>query len=273
MIIDSHCHAGRGDGLTGPWDTDAPLGSYLRRARAAGITHTVLFPVFDSDYRRANASVGRIVAADRQRFSAYAFVNPQRDAGRVRQIVREAIRGWGACGLKVHRHDARISREICEVAAEHALPVLYDVMGETSVIELIATAYPSVNFIIPHLGSFADDWKAQRRVLDDLRNANVHIDTSGVRRFDLLVEAVSRGGPRKILFGTDGPWLHPAVELAKVRALGLDPASEQLVLAGNWLRLTEEARRRASPSLASPLQLSASADANHRRTQGVLLAR
>jgi len=23
MIIDSHCHAGKGDGLTGPWDTDA----------------------------------------------------------------------------------------------------------------------------------------------------------------------------------------------------------------------------------------------------------
>ena len=33
MIIDSHCHAGQGDGLTGPWDTSAPLGAYLRRAR------------------------------------------------------------------------------------------------------------------------------------------------------------------------------------------------------------------------------------------------
>ncbi|HEU0302639.1 MAG TPA: hypothetical protein VFR37_24475 [Longimicrobium sp.] len=37
MIIDSHCHAGKGGGLTGPWDTDAPLragdgpGAALRR--------------------------------------------------------------------------------------------------------------------------------------------------------------------------------------------------------------------------------------------------
>ena len=31
-IIDSHCHAGKGDGLTGPWDTNASLDSYLRRA-------------------------------------------------------------------------------------------------------------------------------------------------------------------------------------------------------------------------------------------------
>ena len=24
-VIDSHCHAGLGDGFTGPWDTDASL--------------------------------------------------------------------------------------------------------------------------------------------------------------------------------------------------------------------------------------------------------
>ncbi|MCU1349294.1 MAG: amidohydrolase, partial [Acidobacteria bacterium] len=42
MIIDGHCHAGRGDGLTGPWDTTAPLEEYLQRAAAAGIERTVV---------------------------------------------------------------------------------------------------------------------------------------------------------------------------------------------------------------------------------------
>ncbi len=37
MVIDCHCHAGQGDGFTGPWDTDAPLGAYLQRAARAGI--------------------------------------------------------------------------------------------------------------------------------------------------------------------------------------------------------------------------------------------
>ena len=50
MIIDSHCHAGKGDGLTGPWDTAAPLDKYLLRAAQAGITQTVLFAAFHSDY-------------------------------------------------------------------------------------------------------------------------------------------------------------------------------------------------------------------------------
>ena len=41
MVVDGHCHAGRGDGLTAPWNTAAPLDSYLRRAASAGITKTV----------------------------------------------------------------------------------------------------------------------------------------------------------------------------------------------------------------------------------------
>jgi hypothetical protein len=31
MVIDCHCHVGKGDGLTGPWNTAAPLGRYLHR--------------------------------------------------------------------------------------------------------------------------------------------------------------------------------------------------------------------------------------------------
>jgi len=50
MIIDCHCHAGKGDLLTGPWDTDAPMGTYLRRAKAAGINKTVIFSPFHSNY-------------------------------------------------------------------------------------------------------------------------------------------------------------------------------------------------------------------------------
>jgi predicted TIM-barrel fold metal-dependent hydrolase len=244
-IIDSHCHAGQGDGLTGPWDTSAPLGAYLRRARAAGVTRSVLFPAFHSDYAVANREVATIVATRPGRFYGYAMVNAARDAGRVYPMVSHAVRAWGFCGIKVHRHDARISREVCETARSLSLPVLYDVMGEASAVELLATEYPDVDFIVPHLGSFADDWAAQRTIIEQLAaHPNVHTDTSGVRRFDLLAEAVARAGPAKVLFGTDGPWLHPGVELAKVRALGLPHEAESLIMAGNWLRLTARARAR-----------------------------
>jgi uncharacterized protein len=153
-------------------------------------------------------------------------------------MIREAVEDYGFTGIKVHRHDARISREICEVARTYDLPVLYDVMGDVSVCELLATEYSGVAFIIPHLGSFADDWRAQVVLIDHLvRHPNIYTDTSGVRRFDILVEAVRRAGATKVLFGSDGPWLHPAVELAKVRALGLPAVAELLMLGGNLLRL------------------------------------
>ena len=89
----------------------------------------------------------------------------------------------------------------------------------------------------------------------------MYADTSAVRRFDLLEQALRRAGPDKILFGSDGPWLHPGVELAKVRLLGLPPADERKVLGDNFLRLVARGRGRPRP-------VSAASRAFRRRTVG-----
>src|SRR5215831_12409194 len=204
MIVYCHCHAGKGDGLTGPWDTNAPLERYLKRAVKAGIDRTVLVAAFHSDYAYANRQVAQIVARRPNRFYGFAFVHAERDRGRARAMVQEAVRRYGFRGIKVHRYDARITREICEVARAFSLPVLYDVVGEVAPVELLAAEYPDVRFIIPHLGSFSDDWRAHIALIDQMaRWPNVYTDTAGVRRFDYLEEAIRRAGPRKILFGSD----------------------------------------------------------------------
>lgn len=239
MIIDSHCHAGKGDGLTGPWDTDASITQYLQWAAEYKITRTVIFPAFHSNYSRANEEVARLVHSNPGRLSGYAFIHAERDAGRVFRMVSTAVQQYGFCGIKVHRHDARISREICETARHFRLPVLYDVLGEVSGVDLIAQEYPDVNFIIPHLGTFADDWKTQLAFLSPLeRFSNIYTDLSGVRRFDLVQQAVQRAGAGKILFGSDGPWIHPGVELEKIYALHLPKAAEEDILFRNFLKLT-----------------------------------
>lgn len=238
MIIDSHCHAGRGDVLSAPWNTAAPLGTYLRRARAAGISKTVVIPAGHSDYATANAQLARIVARHPGRLIGFASVHAQRDRGRILSLLRRAVREWGFRGLKVHGYDALPTREVCDAARTLGIPMLVDVVGRAYIVELLASQYPDVNFIIPHLGSFLDDWRAQQQVVDQLvRFPNVYADTAGVRRFDYLVQAVRRAGAHKLLFGSDGPWLHPEAELHKVRLLGLPPEQEALVLGGNILRL------------------------------------
>ena len=247
MIIDCHCHAGKGDGLTGPWDTSATLEQYLLRASRAGIDRTVLFAAFHSDYAVANQEVARIVASRPERFYGFAFVHAERDRGRVFQMVKVAVEEYGFCGIKVHFHDSRITREVCEVARTFRLPVIYDVMGEVTIVALLAEEYGDVSFIIPHLSSFGDDWRSQQALIDHLvRRPNIYTDTSGVRRFDLLEETVKRAGARKILFGSDGPWLHPELELHKIRLLRLPEAEERLILGENLLRLIEPVKAGAA---------------------------
>jgi predicted TIM-barrel fold metal-dependent hydrolase len=252
-IIDAPSPPRPRDGFTRPWDTSAPLDHYLRRCDEAGIGRSNLLAAFHSDYAVANHEVGRIVAGRPERFFGFAFVHADRDRGRVLPMVREAVAGWGACGIKVHRHDARISREVCDAARRLGLPVLYDPMGEVTTAELLAGEFPEVDFIIPHLGSFADDWSAQLTLCGLLAaRPNLFADTSGVRRVDLLEQAVRSAGPHKVLFGSDGPWLHPGLELEKVRLLRLPPEAESLILAGNFLRLTRSARSRRRPVESPP---------------------
>lgn len=237
MILDGHCHAGRGDGMTAPWNTDAPLGKYLRRARRAGIVRTVVVPAFHSDYAQANEELARLVANSRGRLIGFAMIHARNDAGRIAEMIARAVR-LGLRGIKLHAHDALPGREVFEAAQRHRLPVLFDVAGRAHVIDMIAPQYPDVPLIVPHLGSFADDFRTHQQVIDQLvRHRSVYADTSGVRRFDYLVEAVRQAGPGKLIFGSDGPWLHPALELHKIRLLSLPREQEALILGENLARL------------------------------------
>ena len=197
-----------------------------------------MFAPFHSNYASANAQVARLVARFPKSLIGFAFVHPRNDAGRIYQMVNQAVTRWGFRGIKVHGYDAMPTREVCEAARAFRVPLLVDVVGRASVVEMLASQYPDVNFIIPHLGSFADDWRAQQQVVDQLvRYPNVYADTAGVRRFDYIVQAVERAGAHKVLFGSDGPWLHPGLELHKIRLLRLPSAKEALILGGNILRL------------------------------------
>ena len=114
-------------------------------------------------------------------------------------MIERAVTAWGFRGIKVHGHDAMATREVCEAARAFRLPLLVDVIGQAHTVELLATQYPDLKVIVPHLGSFADDWRAHNTVIDLIaRYPNVYTDTSGVRRFDYLVRAVERAGAHKV---------------------------------------------------------------------------
>lgn len=169
----------------------------------------------------------------------------------MRQIVEMAVSQWGFRGIKVHWRNGRLTQEIVEAAAAFRLPVLYDPLGELATVEVAARQYPRVPFIIPHLGTFGDDWGQQVAMIDKLRRfPNLFVDSSGVRYFDLLVDVIKWAGPDKLLFGSDGPFLHPGVELAKIRLLNLKPDAFDLVTRANILRLLGPPRGRLKQAAA-----------------------
>jgi len=240
MVIDFHCHVGTAEKLQAPWTTRADLSAYLERAEEAGIDKTVVFAITCDDYERANAEVAEIVAKHPDRLIGFARLHPERDKGRVELLVRKAVEDYGFRGIKVHGAEALPTREVCEVAGQFGLPILVDIMGRVEVLPLLATEFPKVNFVVAHLGSFADDWRVFQ-VMPYLlaQHQNLYADTSGVRFFDYLQVTVKVAGAHKILFGSDGPLLHPELELHKIRLLKLSPEDEALVLGGNAQRLLQ----------------------------------
>jgi predicted TIM-barrel fold metal-dependent hydrolase len=251
MIVDSHVHVGTAGVPLGPADPETSFAVWQSRAAAVGIHRAVLMPAPVGAYAAANRAVGGLARRDPGKWLWYVFVNAMADRGRVAAVVA-AAHAHGACGIKVHWSDGMATDEVALAAARFRMPVLFDPRGDVQVVARLAARHPSVPWIVPHLSSFADDWRAQKRLIDVLvREPNVFTDTSGVRYYDLLEEAVARAGARKVLYGSDGPYLHPAPELAKVLALGLAPEDRELVLGGNVLRLTGPARKAGRPVTTS----------------------
>jgi hypothetical protein len=65
------------------------------------------------------------------------------------------------------------------------------------------------------------------------RRPNVYLETSGMPMHTKILEAVERVGAERVLYGSDAPFHHPAVEMLKVRLSGLAPELAERVLGAN----------------------------------------
>ncbi|MFQ5930747.1 MAG: amidohydrolase family protein [Acidobacteriota bacterium] len=234
-IIDAHCHAGRGEAMSAPWTTYADPEVTLRRAEKAGITKTVIFPINNPTYDKANQEISQIVARYPGHFIGFAKHDPETEAGRIKELLRREVQELGLRGLKLHRLP---TREVLDTAAELKIPILFH-PAKVADFHMIATAYPQVNFIMAHLGSFASrNWSEHLSAIDVAkRYPNVYLETSSVVFFEYLERAVRELPAEKLIFGTDGPLLDSRVELYKIRLLNLPKEKEERILSQNILQL------------------------------------
>ena len=235
LVIDAHCHAGRGEAMSAPWTTRADVEVTLRHMAEAGIHRTVIFPINNAEYEKPNREIAEICGRYPGKFIGFAKHDPQTEAGRIRAMLRHEVETLGLKGLKLHRLP---TREVLDVVAELGIPILYH-PEKVANFHLIAYEYPTIPFIMAHLGNFASrDWTEHVAAIDVARRyPNVYLDTSSVVFFQFLEKAAKEAGPDKLIFGSDGPELDSRVELYKVRLLKLPPAEEAKVVGGNIRRL------------------------------------
>ena len=239
MIIDCHTHMGRGEILEYWWAVDLPAELVIKLEDKAGVDKAVIFPVHYPPelYDRANVEVAEAAKKYPDRLIPFAKVAASHP--RAVEYLRRAMEELGARGLKLHSHEGFPTRPLMDVLQEHDLPLLIHT-SERGPLELVPLirAYPDVKIIIAHLGSPTNYYHQLQAVYLAERYDNVYLDTSvGSDIFENLKLAVERAGPEKVLFGSDAPVYHPAVERKKIELLELSRRDEELILGENARRI------------------------------------
>lgn len=172
-------------------------------------------------------------------------VDPNQGAAAV-QEARRCLQDLGCAGLFLHPGEeafkARSAVGVLEVAAQEDAPVviatgLYGLSEPLQVLQL-ASAVPDAVVVLTSGGqinisglSMIDAWAALER------HANLHVLTNGEYRQDFLERLIRELDPRRVLFGSFGPYYDQGFEIARIRNAAMEPAARELVEGGNAARL------------------------------------
>jgi hypothetical protein len=242
LTIDSYTVIGMGK----TWDVpprwvDYKLETLLGRSAEAGIDRSCVMALRDPFSDSANRKVAEFCAKAPDKLIGFAVHHPQREAGQLRPKLLEEIKSMGLKGVRADGHP---SRELLDVAAELKVPVVYypdpnEYAGPGRAYYMIAAAYPSVNFILPHLAVYRSwQWWGHYEAIDLVRRfPNVYVGTSSVVSRKYLDMAAREIPAERIVFGSFAPVLDPRVEIHSVKLLKVPEAAKALILGGNIQRL------------------------------------
>jgi len=128
--------------------------------------------------------------------------------------------------LASRRADDALNDPICQLAAEHGLPILHHIwqhrtrewpnqeISDGADLARLAARHPRVSFILAHLGG-GGDWAHTLPAVLDTPNIHPDLSGSGVDR-GMIDAALATLGARRVLWACD---LTMETGLAKLRAL------------------------------------------------------
>jgi len=237
MIIDVHNHIGLSrDGGHGKLDVLIELMDMSK------IDKSVLFAVdeenFQPTYEVQNDKI--IAAMNKYPGRIIAFVRIVPSAGRAAVNEFKRCCDLGVRGLKLKTPDgfepadAKCIFDLIEDRPD--FPVLihtaHDEHSQPRIWKPVLSKYPNINFILAHGGK--DHYRKCTEMAITMPNVYIDTSTLSYNRTRFIYE---NAGPEKLLFASDYPYSHPAVELKKIELAITNKEDQELVLHKNAARL------------------------------------
>jgi predicted TIM-barrel fold metal-dependent hydrolase len=232
MIFDAHMHIGNYPLFNVSLDRDG-LAATLEEN---GIDRCLVFAPDNAEVKRV---VDTIPGA-----KALVWANP-RVPGNIEDAI-ERLDDPTFVGVKLHPlldayhpNDPSL-HPLMEVVAERRLPILvhcgHEIFTLPWSIEELAVSFPDAKVIFGHMG-LGNVIYINACIDIACRRDNVYLETSGMPEHAKIAEAIEKVGETRVLYGSDAPFHHPAVEILKVRVSGLPDELVDRVLYHNALEL------------------------------------
>lgn len=254
--IDVHAHYGTymrddGDPLVDSF-MSAGAEAVVARARACGVAWTIASPLAGLLPRGRTDSVAGNEAAFREvpavpGLLQYVIVNPLQP--QTFDQARVMLKSAHCVGIKIHpeEHRYRIVDEgdkLFDFFDEVNAPVMTHSGCPDSLPAAFvpfADRHPRVRLLLAHLGNGAGDRQRadlQVRAVQAARHGNLWIDTSSARSIlpGLIEWAVGELGPERLLFGSDTPLYHVAMQRTRIEAADISDEAKRLILRENALK-------------------------------------
>lgn len=229
-----------------PIAREADMPNLVREDRRAGITRCVVSNSATSPKQVANANTFLAAAVEgHPGYIAFGTIYPGME-GYEEELDRMAA--LGIRGVKIHPDFQKLAIDdergvdTYRAIARRGLPVLfhmgdnrYDFSSPERLTNLLRRV-PDLQAVAAHFGG----WTIWPQSLAHPQPENVLYDTSstiGMIGRDMVLRLIDKFGPERLIFGTDFPMWSPAEELARFLSLGLDEASQRMILYDNFMKL------------------------------------
>lgn len=237
MIIDFHTHISF-DNVDNRDDEVQTLADLRKSMIELGITHSVVFPFSGDSKTLIDNSIALLNNATEDCFIPFLRIDPNYTTeAELRSLLQK-----GFHGLKLHPEAQKFYPNddrffwIYDVCKELNKPILFhtNISSRYSKPEyILEVAYknPSVIFILAHHigGSF--------QLMKDIINyPNAYIDIS-IKSSCYTIKKLINLGYNRILFGSDAPYNHQAVELEKVYRSDISDSDKDDILYKNAIKI------------------------------------